>query len=214
MILTIPGIPTLPENLDFALYFNIAFFSILGLGMFFGFLRGFKSSLYSFIVTLIFFVAFFLTIEMVINALWTMNLPILGAQLGNFDPAFANVTSFAGLIPIAVETYLGETLGDVAANVRLLEFAAGLGMFVLKIVYTLLYFTVINIIYRIITFLIRIIFFSTKKSERKYRSKNRGFGALFGLLSGVMSLYVTLIIFGGIISISESLLTFSPEDFQ
>jgi len=205
---------TIPENLDFVLYFNIAFFSILGLGMFFGFLRGFKKSLFSFIVTLIFFVVFFLTIDIVINALWTMNLPFMGGLLANLDPALSGISSFSALVPAATELYLGDSLGTLASNVDLLEFATGLGMFALKIVYTLLYFTVIQIIYRLITFLIRIIFFNTKKSERKYRSQNRGFGALFGLLSGVMSLYVTLIIFGGFMSISESLLTFSPEDFE
>gem|GEM_PF-559428 len=204
----------IPDNLDFTLYFNIAFFSILGLGMFFGFLRGFKKSLYAFIVTVIFYVAFFLTIDLVINTLWTLNLPFLGSLLGNFLPELSGVTSFSELVPTALQTYFGDQFGDILQNERLLEFAAGLGMFALKIVYTIVYFTIIQIIYRFLTFLIRIIFFNTKKSERKYRSQNRGFGALFGLMSGVLSLYVTLIIFGGIISISESLLTFTPEDFQ
>ncbi|MDD5294029.1 MAG: hypothetical protein PHW40_06980, partial [Candidatus Izemoplasmatales bacterium] len=63
-----PTIP-IPENLDFVLYFNVLFFSILGLAMLFGFLRGFKKSLYAFLVTLVFYLVFFLTIDLVVNQL-------------------------------------------------------------------------------------------------------------------------------------------------
>ncbi len=205
-----PNLP-IPDLTELPLYLNIAFFSILGLGMLFGFLRGFKKSLYAFIVTVIFYVIFFLTIEMAVNALWSLQLPFLGGLLANLNPAFASVTSLSEAVPLALSIYVPSIPEAVLANPNLLEFVAGLAIFIVKIVYTIIYFTVIQIIYRLLTFIIRVIFFNTPKSERKYRSQNRGFGAVFGLLSGVLSLFVTFIIMGGVMSIGESLLVFAPE---
>ncbi|MDD4184131.1 MAG: hypothetical protein PHI01_01790, partial [Candidatus Izemoplasmatales bacterium] len=208
--MTLAGMP-LPEITNLPLYLNIAFFAILGMGMLVGFLRGFKNSLYAFIVTAIFYVVFFLTIDLVVNKLWSMNLSFLGGLLANLDAQFQSVTSLSEAVPLALSIYVPDLPAAVLENANLLEFIAGLGIFIVKIAYTIIYFTVIQIIYRLLTFIIRVIFFNTPKAERKYRSKNRGFGALFGLLSGVLSLYVTLIIFGGIMSITESIMTLAPE---
>jgi hypothetical protein len=208
--MTLTGLP-IPEITNLPLYLNIAFFAILGMGMLIGFLRGFKNSLYSFIVTVIFYVVFFLTIDLVVNQLWSLELSFLGGLLANLDPAFQSVTSLSEAVPLALSIYVPDISATVLENANLLEFIAGLGIFVVKIAYTIIYFTVIQIIYRLLTFIIRIIFFNTPKGERKYRSKNRVFGALFGLMSGVLSLFITLIIFGGIISITESIITLAPE---
>ncbi|MBU1144696.1 MAG: hypothetical protein KJ971_02405 [Firmicutes bacterium] len=201
----------IPENLDFVLYFNIAFFSMLGLGMFFGFLRGFKKSLYSFITTLIFYVFFFLTINIVINFLWTLSMPWLGGAVGGFLPALADVTSLKDALPILLQNFLPEQFTQVLENDEFLAFTTGVSLFVIKIVYTILYFTVIQVIYKLLFFFIRIIFFGSSKKEDKYRSKNRGFGALFGLLSGAISVFVMLIIVGGLISMGESLVSLLPS---
>ena len=200
----------IPQDLDFVLYFNIAFFSVIGLAMFFGFLKGLKKSLYSFITTLIFYVAFFLTIDLVVNQLWVLNTPYIGQALQGIIPTMAGVTSLSQALPIALEYFLPDTFTQVLTNEQFLLFASGLGLFVVKLVYTLLYFTVIQLIYRFIMFLIRLILFGSKKKEDKYKSKNRGFGAIFGLLNGAMSVYVMLIILGGIISIGESLVEIAP----
>ncbi|MFA5289779.1 MAG: hypothetical protein WC351_01890, partial [Candidatus Izemoplasmatales bacterium] len=200
------------STMDFTLYFNILFFSILGLGILFGFLRGFKNALYSFIVTVIFFIIFFVTIELVVNWLWTLNMPFLGGLLANIDPRLASAQNLSESLPVLLEIFLGDVLGASVGNENLLVFCTGIALFALKLVYTLLYFTVIQIIYRLVFWIIKMIFFRTKKSERKYRSKNRGLGAVFGLFGAVLSVYVTIIIFGGIMSISESLLVFAPDD--
>ena len=56
------------------------------------------------------------------------------------------------------------------------------------------------------------IFFGGSKKNSKYVSKNRGLGLLFGAMEGAIALYVTLIIMGGVFSISESLVNFVPDE--
>ena len=203
--------PALPDNLDFTLYFNILFFSILGLDILFGFIKGFKKSLYGFIVKLIFVIIFFFTIDLVVNFLWSVEIPAMGQLFGMIDSSFSSAASFAQLTDKAVQLYLGDFLGTYATSDQVLALAYSIGMFALKIVYTLLYFTVIQLIYRIFTGIIRLIFIHPSKEEKKYQSKNRGFGALFGLMSGALNVFLVLVILSGIISVSSSISTFATE---
>ncbi len=200
----------MPTDLDFVLYFNIAFISVLALGMLFGFLRGFKKSIWHFFVTLIFYAVFFLTLNTVVNLLWGMNMPFLGGLLGNVMPSLSSATSFEEAVSLLLQDFLGVGFED-SLTTNFSDLVTSVGVFVLKIVYTILYFTVIQIIYRLIFWILRMIIFPSKKKTDKYKSKNRGLGAVFGLLTGAISLYVTLIIFGGLISISDSLLQVIPE---
>ncbi|XMB72460.1 hypothetical protein RJI07_00815 [Mycoplasmatota bacterium WC30] len=201
----------MPQNLDFALYFNLSFFGILGLGILFGFLKGLKKSMWGFFVTVIFYAFFFLTITQVVNVLWTLNLPFLGSTLGGFMPSLSGVSSLQDALPILLEELLPAELQTTLTNEHFLELVSSIALFAVKIIYAIIYFTVIQILYRLIFWIIRIIIFPNKKKTEKYKSKNRGIGAIFGLMSGGLSLYVTLIIFGGLISISESLLSAMPE---
>ena len=201
----------MPQDLDFVLYFNIAFFSILGLGMLFGFLKGLKKSIWSFFVTLIFYAVFFLTITQVVNLLWTINMPFLGGLLANVSPALSSASSLQEALPLLLEQFLPAELQSTLTNEHFLELVTSISLFAVKLVYTILYFTVIQLVYRIIFWILRMIIFPSRKKTDKYKSKNRGLGAVFGLLSGAMSLYVTLIIFGGLISISQSLLNVLPS---
>jgi len=198
------------QDMDFALYFNIAFFSALALGVLFGFLKGLKKSMWGFILTLIFYAVFFLTITQAVNLLWSVNLPFLGSTLGGIMPSLSGVTSLQEALPLLLAELLPVELQSTLTNVHFLELVSSLAIFVVKIIYTILYFTVIQILYRLIFWIVRMIIFPSKKKTERYKSKNRGIGALFGLMSGGISLYVTLIIFGGLISISESLLTALP----
>lgn len=200
------------SGIDFPLYLNITLYSILGLGAFFGFLKGFKKSLFSFITTLIFYVVFFLTVNIAVTYLWSLNVPQLSQLFGMISPELSTATSFSEVAPLALEHFLGDKYASVIANPNFLELAQGIGIFALKLVYTLLYFTLIFIIYKLICLIIRSIFFGGSKSNDKYVSKNRGLGLVFGLLEGAIGLYVTLIIFGGIMSISDSLVTLAPTD--
>ena len=203
--------PNLPQDLNFALYFNIAFFSALGLGFLFGFLRGMKKAMWGFIVTLIFVAVFFLTIDQVINLLWTMNMPFLGGLLANVSPSLSGVTQLQQALPILLNEFLGDTLNAAVDNTHLLEFLTSLSLFILKIVYTILYFTVIQILYRLILWIVKMIVTPKKRKTDKYKSKNRVFGGVFGLLQGALTVYLTIIIFGGIINIMESVVSVMPE---
>ena len=91
-------------------------------------------------------------------------------MLANLDPAFVSCDLAFGSNTLAL-IYVPDIPASVLENPNLLEFIAGLGIFIVKIVYTIIYFTVIQIIYRLLTFIIRVIFLNTPKAERKYRSK-------------------------------------------
>ncbi|PKL01519.1 MAG: hypothetical protein CVV56_00630 [Tenericutes bacterium HGW-Tenericutes-1] len=205
----------MPANLDFPLYLNISLYSILALGALIGFMRGFKKSLFSFITTFIFYVVFFLTVNLAVNYLWTLSLPQLSQLFALVSPELASATSFSEAAPLALEYFAGAEYASVTTNANFLELATGLGIFALKLVYTLIYFTIFFIIYKLLCLIIRAIIFGGSKKNDKYVSKNRGLGLLFGILEGAIALYVTLIIFGGVMSITESLVNLAPvEDTQ
>lgn len=201
----------MPTDLDFGLYFNLAFLSILGLGILFGFLRGFKKSLWSFLITAIFMAFFFLTIDMVVNVLWTMNMPFLGGLLANVSSDLSGVSNLAESLPILLGQFLPEDFASTVTNANFLEFTTSIALFAVKLVYTVLYFTVIQVLYRLILWIIRMIISPSKKKTDKYKSKNRVLGSVFGLLQGCISLYITLIIFGGVMSIAESVSSIMPD---
>lgn len=202
---------SLPTGLDYELYFNIAFFSILGMGVLFGFLKGFRKAIWSFTVTVVFIVFFFYTIDLAVQFLWNLNLPFLGGVLINLDPVFSSVTSLGEALPLAIEHYF-EDYAALAANANVLELLTSISLFVVKIIYAILYFTVIQVLYRLILWIVKSLFVPSKKKSDKYKDKNRGLGALVGLLQGGVSLYVTLILFGGLMSFSGSMTNLIPEE--
>jgi hypothetical protein len=205
---------------------NLIFYIILGIAVLAGFLKGFKKSLFTFITMAIFYIVFFLTLNMAVNILWNANFSFLGNILGsNVDPSLANFTSFAVGYENILQVLIGEEVDLSQMSGEFLELAMGVMLFALKIVWTILYFTVILIVYKIICFIIRIIFFKTKSRANKMR----GFGALVGTANGLMAIFITLIVMGGMISIVDSMsvliaeanlsqdgvtenLTFAPRD--
>ncbi len=199
---------------NYSLYFNLAFFSVLALGMLFGYLRGMKKSLFSFIRTLTFYLIFFLTLDLVVNYIWTGNFPFLGGLLGNVMPELSGITKLSAALPILIAKFLGSEYESIYTNPDLLAFLNGLSLFVVKLVWMILYFTIINLIYRLIFFIVRIIFFRKDKHTDKYKSKNRGFGAVFGLMQASLGLFVTLIVFGGLIDITANISQVIPAESQ
>jgi len=199
----------MPENLDFTLYFNIVFFSLVILGFVFGYLRGFKKSLYSLIIMAIFYAFFFLTIDLVVARLWVLEIPQVFEMIAPYVPEVAGASSFEEAITAFLESTLPENLSTAMSNERFMAFVFGLGQFVLKIVYTILYFTVFQLIYRILAFFIRVLFFHSKG---KGLGKARLPGAFVGAGKGVLSAFVTLIVLGGMMSVMESFLALIPED--
>lgn len=192
-------------GMDFALYLNIFFAALIGLGMLVGLLRGMKKSLYALVVKLMFYIFFFATLGVMVGIIWTAPMPFLGGVLAGVDPALSQVGSLSEALPILIESMLGDNLEASLTNQEFLDFAAALGMFVVKLVYTLLYFTVFKLVWSFIFFIVRIIFFRDKK-DAKFKGKKRLVGAGIGGLSGALSIYVFLILFGGIMNITESFL--------
>ncbi len=190
----------LAMDLSFLSQLNLIFYVIIGLAVLMGFLRGMKKTLFSFITMVIFYVVFFLTINSIVNVLWSMNMPWLGQVLGNVDSSLSGFTSFEDSYGLLIEFGLGDTLDLAGSSAEVTALLIGLVQFVLKIVWTILYFTVILVLYKLICLIIRAIFLKSKKGE----SKNRGFGALFGALNGLLAVFVFLIMLGGIISVTES----------
>ncbi len=161
----------MPANLDFALYFNIIFFSSMGFGFIFGYFRGLKKTLYSLIVLIIFYALFFLTIDLVINALWVLPIPFVFDYLVAMFPELSAASTIGDGVFIMLESYLGETIGDTLTNEMFISFISGLSQFVLKLLYTIIYFTVGRLLYKLLTFSIRIMFFSGKSKARGKKEK-------------------------------------------
>lgn len=196
-------------DLSFLSYFDLLFYIVLGLAVLMGFARGLKKTLFTLITMAIFYVAFFLTVGPVSRLLWTMDMPWLGPILANVDASLATFTSFEDSLSAFLQIGLGDAIDVANVSEELLELATGLGIFVLKIVYTLLYFTVILVLYKIICMILAAIIIG---KAGKGESKNHGLGAVVGIANGVMAVFVMLIMFGGIMSITESLVTLLPAD--
>ncbi len=196
-------------NLDFVQYINLIFYVVLGLAILFGFLRGMKKSLFNLIVMTIFYIAFFLTVGPVSKVLWTAEMPWLGQYLEGFVSLPSGFTSFANDFPAILTDLTNNAIDFTNASQEMLDLINGLGQFVIKIVYTVLYFTVILILWKFICWILAAIFVRTRKGE----SKNRGFGALFGAASGLLSIFIILVTMGGMMSVLGSIATvMTPEE--
>lgn len=181
---------------SFAGQIDLVFYAILAFAVLFGFLRGMKKTIFNLIVMAIFYIVFFITLDTVVNTLWTMNLGFLGNALSGWDASLAGFQSFESDYQSIIQVAFGDSFDFTQPEMAAL--AVGLIQFALKIVWFIVYFTVILVIYKIITGIIRLIF--VKKGENKHRLG----GALFGLANGVMAVFVTMIVLGGSVSFIES----------
>ncbi len=197
-------------TIDLGAMFNYLFLSIIGMAMIVGFFRGLKKTLFSFVGTLILYLIFFLTLDFVVSFIWSFDTPYVGQLLSQLSPNFASLTSLEDALPQVLILFVPEDYLFAIGNTHVLAMLTGLSLFVIKIVYLILYFTVFNLIYRIILLFIRIIFFPSNKNKDKYVSKNRGMGALIGVLNASISIFIMLIFYGGLISITESLTSLAP----
>ncbi len=189
-------------DLNMLISLDYLFYFVFGLAVLAGLIRGMKKTLYSFVTMLIFYAVFFFTINQVVDLLWTMQMPYLAGPLSQVSSDFANFTSFDQSIGSVAGLILGDTFDITTASPEVLALLVGVGQFALKLVYTLIYFTVILLVYKIITLIIYALFFGKKN---KLASKNRGFGALFGALNGAMAVFVMLITLGGFMNITENM---------
>ncbi len=205
---------TLATDLSLLTQLNLIFYIILAFAVLVGILRGFKKSLFSFVTMAIFYLIFFLTLNAAVNMLWGMNLPFLGSVLGQIDPSLSNFTSFKDNIGDILQVALGSNVDISMISDDVLLLGTGIGQFALKLVWTILYFTVILIIYKLICLIIRLIFFKSKKGE----NKNRVLGGVFGALNGLMAIFILMIVMGGFMDVVGNMATivddFSGSDTQ
>jgi hypothetical protein len=181
---------------------NLIFYIILGLAILSGFLRGFKKSIFNLITMALFYIAFFLTINLMVGVLWEVDMAFLGPILSNVDPSLSGFTSFADSYESLAALIIGDQVDLSSLSSEAMELIMGLMQFILKIVWTILYFTVVLVIYKIICFIVRLIFFRNKDGN-----KNRLFGALIGAANGVMAVFITLVVLGGVVSVASSLVS-------
>ncbi|MCD6482635.1 MAG: hypothetical protein J7K80_02690, partial [Candidatus Izimaplasma sp.] len=233
----------MPQNMDFTLYFNIMFFSAIGFGFIGGYIKGAKKTLFSLITLFIFYSFFFVTIDVVVSELWILPIPFAFDYLITLVPDLANVTTIGEAVFKMLEIHLGDQIGDTLSNAMFVSFVTGVAQFVLKLIYTLLYFTIGLIIYRIFVFFIRILLIKSNKiktetkskrgkkgrrikltrkekkqqkkdykeqlkadKKRELKEKKPLLGAFYGMIKGGVSAFLTLIVLGGILNMSESLL--------
>lgn len=192
----------LANDLSVLLSLNIIFYIVLGFAILGGFLRGFKKSLFNLITMAIFYIVFFVTLNLAVGILWGIDLSFLGPILAdNIDPSLGSFTSFEASNQMLLEYFIGSDIDLSGMSAEFIGLAEGIFMFVLKIVWTILYFTVILILYKFICFIIKVIFVKNKKGANKMR----GFGALVGAGNGLMAIFIMLMVMGGLVSIVDSM---------
>ena len=156
----------MPQNLDYTLYFNIILFGAIGLGFIIGYLRGLKKTLYSLVVTILFYGLFFVTIELVINQLWILPIPFAFQYVTSMLPELAGAQTIGDAVFSMVEKYAGANLGETMTNTVFVSFVTGIAQFVLKIVYTILYFTIGLVLFKFFFYIFRLIFFKDSKKNK------------------------------------------------
>ncbi len=190
-------------DLGLLTWVNYIFYVIIGIAILAGFAKGLKKTIYTFIVMAIFYIAFFLTIDQAVQILWTMDMSWAGEFLGGIDPALAGFTSFEDSLGNLLGAFVGGDINIDTASAEVLGLATGLAQFIIKIIWTVLYFSVVLVIWKLLTWIIALIFVKNKNKE----SKNRGLGAVFGILNGAMAIFVMMIVLGGLMSVVDSTVT-------
>lgn len=192
--------------MDYNLIFNVLFFGIIGLAVLGGLLSGFKKSLFRFVTMLVFYAVFFLTIRSVSSFLWTVEIPQLGTWLSNIDSSLSSYTTLEQALSPTLEVLLGVNLTSTSSTME--AFILGMGGFIVKLIYTILYFTVGLILWKIICFILRLVFIHNTKGA----SKNSLLGAVFGFANGAMAVAVMLIMMGGFMDIVGSVSAVIPDE--
>lgn len=193
--------------LDYGMYILILFGFILVYRTLGGIIKGSKKTLFNLIVVVIFYAFFLLTINFIAPILWTMKINPLGKYLGMMMPELSGVSRLKDALPIVLAKVLTGDLAVLQTSQEFMEFANAISIFIVKMIYFILYFTVFALIYKIITFFIRIIFVKNKKDAPKHRF----FGAGLGFARGVLNVFVMSIFIGGLFSVIENSLALAEK---
>ncbi|OHE41340.1 MAG: hypothetical protein A2Y16_00400 [Tenericutes bacterium GWF2_57_13] len=184
---------------------NIAFFGILGLGLLGGLAKGFKKSLFTLVTMAAFYALFFLTLDAVVGFLWTYENPAIGTALAQVDASLSGYTSLGEAMTPLIQ-FLIPDFDLSGANAELTALLLGIGQFILKIGYTIAYFTAGLIIWKIVMWIVKMIFIHNRPGA----SKHRLLGAVIGTANGALALFVMFIMLGGVVSIVDSVASLVP----
>lgn len=198
------------EQLDFNLYVNIVLGVIFGFAVLLGFMRGFKKSVYWLIVMVIYYTVFFLTLDLVVNAIYTYYTPQLGDILGGYLPELSEVVTLKDALETLIESRVPDEYVSILTRDDVRVLIGSVGFFVLKIIYTIFYFTVLKFLYKFICWIIRLIFIRVNKDA----PKRRLLGGFVGAIRGAMAVYIFFIFVGGLINIAENVYKVAPEDVK
>lgn len=179
---------------------NYLIYFVLIITVLCGFLRGGKKSIYILIMMVLFFILYFVTLGSAVDFVWSYDLSQFAPQLAEIDPSLASFTSMEDSLESILGVALNGQVDLASASTEVINLATQLGKFIVKLVWTIAYFSVILVVYRIIVWFIGLFLVPHKKGQ----SRNRGIGAIAGGLNGLLAVYVLIVMLGGIHSMTES----------
>ena len=208
------------SNIPISTILTISMIVLLLLSVLFGFLRGLKKSIFYIVFYLIGIVVFFISLGGMTNALLNFNLSgmniringILIESLNDSVPevlrsflAKSNDADLSGMFVKGSESYILVT--------SLLTFAA-------QLVLTIGFIVVFQIVYRLIIWILWLIFGKKSNGMRRVSvkgkvinpSKNRLLGGVMGLVPGLISIFMLFVPISGIFSVASSLTAGKDQD--
>lgn len=191
-----------------AMYFNLAFIVSMALGALAGLWKGYKKGLYWFVVMAVYYLLFFVSIQMMTPLFWSMKIPFLGLFLGRIDRNLQSALSVQDVVHHYLLPFIQKHMGtDEALNAELLQLMDTAGQLLFKIVYTILYFTIFLFLYKAFFGLVRIMFIRTHRGEPAHRF----LGILFGVGQSLLGFSVAVILSSGLMSLSRQGLVLLSE---
>jgi hypothetical protein len=182
---------------------NITFFTILGLSILFGLLRGFYKSLFFTIFSAIFLVAGFFLIPLVSEKILDANLGFINNILpSNID---VTVTSLRASLPEILANIFPKQQAAFAAGTDTMALAFGVVKFLLNIILLVVLLVLNATLFKIVPSIIWI-FVKPKKDKAtgEKPKKLRLFGALVGAVKGVVAVLFFAIPIAGLASFATS----------
>ena len=189
---------------------NLFFYLLLSFPILYNFFRGmekgFKRSIWNLIFKLLFLGVFIFTLELIANALYNGKFFGLPNAMWRWilKEDTSTVLTFKDFARGFYERY-SEQLSGMAGgmdvnNPYTLALVDMFGVFILKIAWGILYFTIIKFLWWVIKKILYAIFLREHKEFEGIR-RGRLVGSIVGLMSGILSMFVMMVYITGIMSL-------------
>ena len=189
---------------------NLFFYLLLSFPILYNFFKGlekgFKRSIWNLVFKLIFLGVFIFTLELIANSLYNSKLFGLPNRLNVWilHEDSSSVMTFKDFAHLFYEKY-SENLSNAAGgmdvnNPYTLALVDMFGVFIFKIVWGILYFTIIKFLWWVVKKILYAILLRDKKEFEGIR-KGRLVGSMVGLVSGVLSMFVMMVYITGLMSL-------------